>query len=72
MRGTNISDGEAYVELTAMFGGINLLVPQDWKVEVTGIPIFGGWENKTILNTNPDAPVLKVKCFVAFGGIEVK
>ena len=72
LRGTNISDGEAYVELTAMFGGIDLLVPQDWKVEVTGVPILGGWENKTILNTNPDAPVLKVKCFVAFGGIEVK
>ena len=72
LRGANISDGEAYLELTAMFGGIDLLVPQDWKVEVTGVPILGGWENKTILNTNPDAPVLKVKCFVAFGGIEVK
>lgn len=72
LRGADISDGEAYLELTTMFGGIDLLVPQDWKVEVTGVPILGGWENKTILNTNPDAPVLKVKCFVAFGGIEVK
>lgn len=72
LRGANISDGEVYLELTAMFGGIDLLVPQNWKVEVTGIPILGGWDNKTILNTDPNAPVLKVKCFVAFGGIEVK
>lgn len=72
LRGAKISDGEAYLEATAMFGGINIFVPTDWKVETTGLPIFGGWENNTLINPDSNAPVLKIKCFAAFGGIEIK
>jgi len=41
---------------------------------VKGIPIFGGWSNKTSSKNyiNPNAPVLTLHCFVAFGGVEIK
>jgi hypothetical protein len=56
-----------------MFGGIELMVPENWKVHVGGMPIFGGWSNKARLREDApaDLPMLHVRCFVAFGGIEV-
>lgn len=57
---------------TAIMGGIDIFVPDDWRVEVSGTPILGGWSNKTKYNTDLNSPVLKIKCFIMFGGIEVK
>ena len=70
----------ATMDVTAAFGGVNIAVPQDWVVEISGIPLFGGWSNKTVTHRK-DAPspavrvdrkTLRVKAFVAFGGLEVK
>lgn len=64
----------ASIDITAAFGGIDIIVPSDWIVVVKGIPIFGGWSNKTY-NKNyviTDAPVLTLHCFVAFGGVDIK
>lgn len=73
LRKATISTEGALLDLSVVFGGIDIRVPQDWKVVTTGIPIFGGWENKTesIENLQPEAPVLKVRCLAAFGGVEV-
>lgn len=71
----------AAMDVTAAFGGVNICVPQDWVVEISGIPLFGGWSNKTITHrkdaqatpvADADRKVLKIKAFVAFGGLEVK
>ena len=64
----------ARMDVTAAFGGVNIIVPPEWKVEVKGIPIFGGWSNKTRGkdSVSLDAPVLTLHCFVAFGGVDIK
>jgi predicted membrane protein len=64
----------ARIDVTAAFGGVNIIVPPEWKVVVKGIPIFGGWSNKTRGKdyVNPEAPVLTLHCFVAFGGVDIK
>lgn len=72
LRSAKLHNNEAFIELNAIMGGIDVLVPNDWRVEVTGTPIFGGWSNKTKFNTSPDAPVLRIRCFAMFGGIEIK
>lgn len=74
LRDANISSEGARLDVTVAFGGIDLIVPDNWKVIVKGVPIFGGWSNKTRVNdySAVDGPVLIVKCFVAFGGIEIK
>lgn len=63
----------ASMDVTAAFGGVNIIVPPEWKVVVKGIPIFGGWSNKTRgkKDVNSEAPVLTLHCFAAFGGIEI-
>lgn len=72
LRGAKLHNNEAYLDIKAIMGGVEITVPQDWRVEIKGIPIAGGWSNKTKFRNNIDAPVLKVNCFAMFGGIEVK
>lgn len=72
LRGAKIHNNEAIIDVTAIMGGVEIYVPEDWRVEVTGTPILGGWSNKTRLNNDPDAPVLRIKCFVMLGGMDVK
>lgn len=64
----------ARIDVTAAFGGVNIIVPPEWKVVVKGVPIFGGWSNKTRGKdyVSLEAPVLTLHCFVAFGGVDIK
>jgi len=66
-------DEVATVDAFAMFGGVQILVPKDWRVSLGGTPIFGGYDDKTSGNGSlpPDAPVLKVNATALFGGVEV-
>ncbi|MGH4050796.1 MAG: LiaF transmembrane domain-containing protein [Clostridium sp.] len=70
----SLTNEGANIDITSAFGGINIIVPIDWIVVVKGIPIFGGWSNKTYNKNyvNADAPVLTLHCFVAFGGVDIK
>ncbi|WP_186430543.1 LiaI-LiaF-like domain-containing protein [Clostridium sp. BSD9I1] len=75
LRKSELAREGAVLDLTVAFGGIDILVPEGWKVIVTGIPIFGGWSNKTKEyeeNSLNDRLVLKVRCVAAFGGIDIK
>lgn len=63
----------AIVDVTAAFGGVDILVPHGWDVRMSGIPIFGAFENKTADGElPPDAPRLTVRGMVVFGGVSVK
>jgi predicted membrane protein len=64
----------AVINATAAFGGAEILVPENWRVEVDGLPVFGGVENKTHLAGAPDepAPTLRVHSLAMFGAVEVK
>jgi hypothetical protein len=64
----------ARVDALALFGGVDVIVPTGWRVEVSGLPIFGGYQDKTggDRGLEPDAPVLKVVATALFGGVEVK
>ena len=64
----------ARIDVTAAFGGVNIIVPKEWTIVITGIPLFGGWSNKTYAKNHVDldAPILNLHCFVAFGGVEIK
>lgn len=66
-------DDEATVEATAIFGGVDVLVPHGWRVALSGVPIFGGYEDKTEGNGSvpENAPRLNVRATAVFGGVEV-
>lgn len=67
-------DREASVDALALFGGVDVLVPKEWRVALGGMPILGGCEDKTEGDGElPDeAPVLKVNATAILGGVDVK
>jgi predicted membrane protein len=73
LRNAEISPEGAYLETNAAFGGVEIFVPYNCKVRVSGTPFLGGIDNKThYADVADDAPVLHVNAFVAFGGIDIR
>lgn len=74
LRDAKLAEEGGALELVAIFGGINVRVPEDMRLEVTGLPIFGGLENKTRKQQNMDenTPTLKIHFVAAFGGVEIR
>ncbi len=52
--------------------GIELRVPDNWRVDVHGGAVFGGIDNKRLQSADPGGPLLTVNASVAFGGLEIK
>jgi len=75
LRGAQIPSGRAVVEINAIFGGVELIVPESWRVGVRGTGIFGAFEDKTI-PPRPDVgvtpPELIVTGSAIFGGATVR
>jgi len=58
------------VNATAIFGGIEILVPKNVSVALNGTPVFGGFDDKT----HPDASTentIKISGTAVFGGVSV-
>lgn len=64
-------DGEAVVNVFAVFGGITMKVPPDWTVILHGTPILGGFEERTARPAN-QSKRLVVKGYAIMGGVEVR
>jgi predicted membrane protein len=72
LRDVKLAKEGAFMELTAAFGGINVVIPREWKVNIDGLPLFGGWSNKTTPSSVTEGSVLTIRCLAMFGAIEVK
>lgn len=64
----------ATVTATAVFGGVDILVPRGWRITTRSTPIFGGVDDKTdqTAEVPVDAPVLHVDALAVFGGVGLK
>lgn len=72
LRGARPVPAGAAMDVVVAFGGVDIVVPEGWRVEVKGIPLFGGWSNKTKRDQlSADAPVLSIEALVAFGGLDI-
>lgn len=58
------------VKVSAIFGGIDILVPDNINVKVSSNCIFGGISNKTV--SHKDAPTVYISGICMFGGVEIK
>jgi predicted membrane protein len=71
-----LAPGKNYIEVFAVFGGLKLIVPDDWKVKIDAVAIFGGFSDKHRFNapssTDATESELIIKGFVIFGGGEIK
>ena len=63
---------DCVIEASAVFGGIDILVPANINIKISSNSIFGGISNKTANYTNETAPTLYIKGNCMFGGVDVK
>ena len=77
LRRANIADTvkEVVIDANATFGGIEVKVPETWRVITRGFGIFGGYEDKTIPPRPQEgvtAPTVVVTGYAIFGGVAVQ
>ncbi len=73
MRQAKISADGCKIHATALFGGVEIIVPDDWNVIITGTPIFGGIDSKSRRKSDAKSSQdVHIHCTVAFGGVEIK
>ena len=64
--------GEAVLDVFAMWGGVELQVPETWAIDLRVTPLLGGVDDKTRPVTDPGAPRLVLRGTVLMGGVEIK
>lgn len=75
LRDTTVADPPARVNVTALFGGVDVIVPREWNVQIDMLPILGAAEDERPRRSpeeGSDRVDLIVTGFVAFGGVTVK
>jgi len=70
-REAEMPPGVTEINIFAMMGGVDIVVPPGMNVEVQGIPILGGIDNRA-QDTGGGGPRLKVRALVIMGGVDVK
>lgn len=70
--GAELAEEGAEVDLLAMWGGIEIVVPESWAVESRVVPLLGAYEDKTRPTAIEDRRRLLLTGTVVMGGIEVK
>ena len=65
-----VIEKDCAIEVSAIFGGIDIFVPAGVNVKVNSNSIFGGVSNKTAVHKN--APTVYVGGTCMFGGVEIK
>jgi predicted membrane protein len=72
LRQSDILPGEsAVIDVTAVCGGVELRVPEDWKIESRGVTVMGAFEDKTS-GTTDGLKKLVITGLVVCGGVEVR
>lgn len=65
-------EGEAVIDVFAMWGGIEIRVPETWSVSGRVTPILGGYEDKTRPVSDDANQRLLVRGLAIMGGVEIK
>ncbi len=73
LRQAELPPGTVELQATAVFGGVEIRVPESWNVQADGAALLGSIENKTRPPIEEAAPVrLVVRGTALFGGVEIK
>ena len=73
LRGAAIAGGSAIVEANAVMGGIEIIVPDNWRIVNESTSALGNIEDHTHpLPPGTEAPVLIVRGSAVMGTIEIR
>lgn len=72
LRPAKLAPEGADVDALTAFGGADIIVPTGWEVLVSGIPVFGAFEDKTSHTATGAGPQLRIRGTALFGGVAAK
>ena len=67
-----IINKDQIINATAIFGGVEIKVPEGVNIKLKSTPIFGGVSNKAQATYNENLPTLYINGTAIFGGVEIK
>ncbi len=70
MRAASIEES-ASLSVRAVMGGVDIVVPAQWRVELIRDVVMGGVENLTDPDASDTAPLLVIDAHVVMGGVEI-
>lgn len=72
-REARLPPGITEVLVVAFMGGVEIIVPPGLRVESGGMAIMGGFDltDDAPVQSDPDAPILRVNGFALLGGVEI-
>jgi hypothetical protein len=71
LRKVALTQGIAYLDVVAFWGGIEIKVPAGWTVDARVIPIMGAFENKVDSHAPGDGPRLVVRGHAIMGAVVI-
>ena len=60
------------INCNTIFGGIDLILPDNVKIKTSGVPVFGGIENKKENCKAENAPTIYINYVCVFAGVDLK
>jgi hypothetical protein len=72
LRQAKIGSRAPEIEVFAFWGGVEIRVPQEWRLDVQVWPILGGLEDETEQSPAPEGPVVTIKGAAVMGGVGIK
>ena len=70
-----VFEGKTVIDVCALFGGVDLRLPENVIVKVKPFSVFGGVSDKRnsqAVTETEDVPVVYVNAFTMFGGVTIK
>ncbi len=64
--------GGAVVDVFALMGGVEVIVPDSWNVNVEVTPFLGTCDHAAVQHATAASPQLTVRGFVMMGGVDIK
>jgi len=73
-REVRLPPGPTELHVTAVMGGVDILVPPTLAVEAEGSAILGGFEgvDRAPSSPDPDAPLLRITGVAVMGGVDIQ
>jgi hypothetical protein len=72
LREARYAEGQVTIRAFTIMGGIEVIVPENAEVHVTGVGIMGGFDHDASGAGTPDGPRIIVQGLAFWGGVDVK
>lgn len=68
----SVIKSDVVINACSVFGGMDILVPEDVNVKITSTSIFGGVDNKTRNSKKENKKTVYINATCIFGGVDIK